>query len=634
MSFFTEYLSDFQAASAATGIAVSVLAAQSDIETGGGTSPAFVTGNNFAGVSYGGYTNGFPSKTVGLNTWIQVLKQSNFASVRNASGSTNQAIALGASNWAAEHYDHADWVAAGSPQSPSAWTPAHPGTDLISVINANNLTAYDGSATTASQAAANAANTALTGYPTDPFAAQSIAAPPQGLTSSVIKSDFIINGQALNVDVSNALIAPQLDLSLSTASTLTLSIRDPAHEILGSGLFDETSIVTLGTTALSFQFVGVALESGSVLNAIFEAYIVAALRTATGPVTVSAGQMSRTDFARFLVGEVVGAGFISPPDAYLYSLNDGYDRPTQETISRGTSTAPLEDSWTCLQRLASEIGFACFECLGQVYFGPYSWLTSLPPIMTPVEGQGGIVEITGSYDTGQPAGTLEITAEADSWVANIGDCVALASLGPLDGNWIVSEIEREDMLGPDITITVMQPGPNIPEPASGGAAAAVGANDNSSNAASQQTTGGTEQAQGALQYCVKQLGKPYIYSDDNPATGFDCSGLVYEAYLSQGINITRSTFSQWAAGLAKVPAGIGNLRPGDLVYFAGSDGTPTSPGHVAIVSSVNKGTNDVIVIDAFETGTLIRYDHFGYVTPMQGTTAFAGLYFGALRPAP
>ena len=95
--------------------------------------------------------------------------------------------------------------------------------------------------------------------------------------------------------------------------------------------------------------------------------------------------------------------------------------------------------------------------------------------------------------------------------------------------------------------------------------------------------------------------------------------------------------TQWQAGIYKVQAGIGNLKPGDLVYFAGSDAIgvyPTGlPGHVAMVSKVNLGTNDVIVIDAYGTGYPIRYDHFGYVDP-GGKTAFAGTYWGALRPAP
>jgi cell wall-associated NlpC family hydrolase len=224
---------------------------------------------------------------------------------------------------------------------------------------------------------------------------------------------------------------------------------------------------------------------------------------------------------------------------------------------------------------------------------------------------------------------MTITAKADSWTSYPGDAVLIANLGPFNGNWIVSEMARDDWMEPDITITIMQPLPHLPEPTTGGASAAAGAGTTSPTAP--QTAGGSTAAQGAVAFCVKQLGKPYIWGGESSA-GYDCSGLVQAAYLTVGKDITRSTYSQWptAAG-AHVPAGITNLKAGDLVYFQGSDGSGTSPGHVAIVTSTNQATNVVTVIDAYETGDPIRYDTFTYVTP-GGNTSFAGKYFGALRP--
>jgi cell wall-associated NlpC family hydrolase len=200
-----------------------------------------------------------------------------------------------------------------------------------------------------------------------------------------------------------------------------------------------------------------------------------------------------------------------------------------------------------------------------------------------------------------------------------------------NGTWLISEIERDDVEEPEITITIIQPQPQLPEPDTGGAQAAVGPGFASGGA--QQSPGGQTAALKALAYCVAQLGKPYVSGPggDGPATGFDCSSLVEFAYASVGISIPRTTTEQWNdSTIAHVPAGIANLLPGDLVYFTGGD--PPPPGHVAIVSSVNKGTNDVIVIDAYGTNFGIRYDHFGYVNP-GGNTAFAGTYYGAIRPS-
>jgi len=47
------------------------------------------------------------------------------------------------------------------------------------------------------------------------------------------------------------------------------------------------------------------------------------------------------------------------------------------------------------------------------------------------------------------------------------------------------------------------------------------------------------------------------------------------------------------------------VLPGDLVFFAGSDGTPTAPGHVGLV--IGKNT----MIEAYATGTPVRVSTFG-----------------------
>ena len=337
--------------------------------------------------------------------------------------------------------------------------------------------------------------------------------------------------------------------------------------------------------------------------------------------------MSRTEFAMLLVSQISGATFSQAPVSYLKS--QGYDTNTKEQLSRGTSDTPLEDSWTCLQRLASEIQWVCYEFFGTVYFGPYTYLTSVSPVMQPVQWSGGIDTIDGTYNVNAPQTTLEITCKADSWFPGLGACIELTTLGPFNGNWLVSEIERDDVAEPDITVTIMQPLPHLPEPTTGGATAAVGAG--TTNPTAPQTTGQQQIAQAAIVFAKKQLGKPYVWGGTGP-NGWDCSGLVQAAYAAAGVTIPRTTSEQWAgaAAGAPVPQGIGNLLPGDLVYFQGGD--PPAPGHVAMVTSTNKATNVVTVIDAYATGTVIRYDTFTYVNP-GGDTSFAGTYYGALRPS-
>ncbi len=628
MSFFTDYLKDAQTASTACGVNVSVILAQWADETAYGSSKAFVSGHNFAGVSAGGGVNTFPTFAKGLDAYIACLNQSIYDSVRQSPGWQNQCKALGASAWAGSHYNANAYDAGAS----LPVILANAGIDLINIVNANNLTQYDGTG-------ASAATAAASNFPTSSVG-QTINPPPPGMASLFSTGQVFINGSALDVNVADALVAAQVDLSITQASTVTLTLHDPDRKLINEDVFNQASILTLGSTAQSFSLVSVEKQA-SVLTATFEAYVVAALRTAKGPFTVAAGTMTRTQFATLLIQQVEGAGINTPPESWLYGLDDGYARPSQEQLSRGTIDAPDEDSWTALQRLTSEIQWICFECLGIVYFGPYEWLASQPPALQPAEFSNGINTIDGEWDTGQTTATLTITCTAGSWMPLPGNAIKINGLGPFGattgsigpaGVWIVSEIERIDVEEPDVTVTCMLPQPGLPEPTTGGAQAAVGAGYVSPG--SQQTTGGQKQAQQALTYAVAQLGKPYVWGGENPATGFDCSGLAQAAYASAGIPIPRTTETQWAdSTIYKVAPGISNLLPGDLVYFEGSDGSSSSPGHVAIVSSIDKGNNDVIVIDAYGSGYPIRYDHFGYVNP-GGNTVLGGKYFGALRPAP
>ena len=105
----------------------------------------------------------------------------------------------------------------------------------------------------------------------------------------------------------------------------------------------------------------------------------------------------------------------------------------------------------------------------------------------------------------------------------------------------------------------------------------------------------------AISFAEQQLGKPYLWGGTGP-DAFDCSGLVMMAYRAAGISIARTSEAQWATE-QRVPAS--QVQPGDLVFFAGSDGTPTSPGHVGLVIGNGK------MIEAYATGFPVRVSAYG-----------------------
>ena len=118
----------------------------------------------------------------------------------------------------------------------------------------------------------------------------------------------------------------------------------------------------------------------------------------------------------------------------------------------------------------------------------------------------------------------------------------------------------------------------------------------------------------AVSYAEQQIGKPYLFGGTGP-DAFDSSGLVMMAYQAAGVTIARTSQAQWLT-LPHVPRA--QVQPGDLVFFAGSDGTPTAPGHVGLVIGKN------MMIEAYATGTLIRVSTFGEPTSPPGDNTVVG----------
>ena len=134
------------------------------------------------------------------------------------------------------------------------------------------------------------------------------------------------------------------------------------------------------------------------------------------------------------------------------------------------------------------------------------------------------------------------------------------------------------------------------------------------------------QARTVVSWAEEQLGKPYQWGAAGPGS-FDCSGLTMAALAQAGITVTHNANDQWQQ--TKVyPVAENQLAPGDLVFYAGSDGSLTAPGHVGIY--VGNGE----IIDAPFRGANVRFDPLGisgYVgatdpyaaTPIAGLTALA-----------
>ena len=138
------------------------------------------------------------------------------------------------------------------------------------------------------------------------------------------------------------------------------------------------------------------------------------------------------------------------------------------------------------------------------------------------------------------------------------------------------------------------------------------------------------QGRTALKWAQKQLGLPYswgggnasgptlgaVNEEGNPAglhtVGFDCSGLTLFAWAHAGFSIDHYTGYQWVEGHH---VDVGQMRPGDLVFFATDTSDPMTIHHVGIYVGGDK------MIDAPHTGANVRYDK-----------VFIPGFIGAVRP--
>jgi cell wall-associated NlpC family hydrolase len=102
----------------------------------------------------------------------------------------------------------------------------------------------------------------------------------------------------------------------------------------------------------------------------------------------------------------------------------------------------------------------------------------------------------------------------------------------------------------------------------------------------------------AIAFALRQLGKPYQWGATGPGA-YDCSGLVYAAYAAAGIRIARTTY-QWRQDGPQVS--LQQIELGDLLFSAGSDGTPANPGHVVMYLGGGQ------VIQAPQTGENVQID--------------------------
>jgi murein DD-endopeptidase len=96
----------------------------------------------------------------------------------------------------------------------------------------------------------------------------------------------------------------------------------------------------------------------------------------------------------------------------------------------------------------------------------------------------------------------------------------------------------------------------------------------------------------AAMIALKAVGVPYRWGGASPASGFDCSGLVYWTYRRLGVELPHSSYALYGLGRG-VPRS--RLRRGDVLFFYGLGHVGLYLGHGRMVHAPQSGRRVEVV---------------------------------------
>ena len=180
---------------------------------------------------------------------------------------------------------------------------------------------------------------------------------------------------------------------------------------------------------------------------------------------------------------------------------------------------------------------------------------------------------------------FHVVSQQDGWVEiELDDTTAFISSDYVDVKYGLNEAIKFT------PIVVATEKPKATTSASGGSGSTTKPSTNASGGSSSSGSSGTTSSGSAgssagavsasraniANYAIQFVGNPYVYGGTSLTSGADCSGLVQSVMKHFGISLPRTSRDQANCG-----RGISSseMRPGDLVFYAGSGGTIN---HVAI----------------------------------------------------
>jgi hypothetical protein len=198
--------------------------------------------------------------------------------------------------------------------------------------------------------------------------------------------------------------------------------------------------------------------------------IVTAWGWSGGDITTTLPKSQQPKSGTAITAGAGGQPFGKVPDIPPTFLTAGSSGGTNSQWHRGAPRSKKgvrrfenENSWTCIQRMASEVNWYAFMLGDYLVFAPGDWLFAKPVDFTFKEFEQGVSYIDFDYDVNKMNATCTIHTRIEEWPVDPGNVIKLEDMGIVDGDWLVSAYERS-LFSHEVTVTCIKPKPKFPEP--------------------------------------------------------------------------------------------------------------------------------------------------------------------------
>lgn len=284
----------------------------------------------------------------------------------------------------------------------------------------------------------------------------------------------------------------------------------------------------------------------------------------------------------------------------------------------GRAVVTREDNWTCVQRLAQEVGWLCYCVSGTIYIDDWQHRLAQAPRIEFSDDSPGVNGVGVEIDTGMSMATATVDCRISRWGAPPGTVATITDMGPASGRWFVQTVER-DLFSTAGTVTLQKPQLSLQEAAAETASPvqsvqilAPSGSGSASTAAAQRVIG-TDQTGirgrivAAAQKALANRGNyPYAEVRPIPTSLFgtppivtDCSGFVTLCYKAAGAPDPNGPTYNYdgygnTASLIANGSPTSSPKPGDLLFynFTGRPWVGGTPSHVVLW--VGDGTGTVV----------------------------------------